>query len=181
MPGDPESFLVRPETPEDRITVDALYEAAFDSRVEAELVEVLRRDCAQHFALVAEREGRLVGHILFTPMLITESENEQKPLVEGLGLGPMAVLPEDQNQGVGSRLVEEGLTACRSRGAAFVIVLGHPEYYPRFGFEPASRHAIRSQWAGVPDDAFLIQVFEPASMPPEGGVARYRDEFERAV
>ncbi len=173
--------LIRSESVEDHAAVDGLYEAAFESRVEAELVSLLRRDCAEHFALVAVEDEGVVGHILFTPMLITEGEDAEFALAKGLGLGPMAVLPELQNRGIGSRLVKAGLEICEQREASFVMVLGHPEYYPRFGFETASRRRIRCQWAGVPDEAFMIRVLAPEAMPPRGGVARYRDEFDQAL
>ena len=92
----------------------------------------------------------------------------------------MAVLPSLQRQGIGSRLVVEGLARLRSAGCPFVVVLGHHEYYPRFGFEPASRYGVRCQWEDVPDEAFMIMVTEEGAIPAEGGVIRYREEFDEA-
>ena len=92
----------------------------------------------------------------------------------------MAVLPERQRQGIGSELVETGLAELRERDCPFVIVLGHPEYYPRFGFEPASRHGIKCEWE-VPDEAFMILVLDEVRMPEAGGRARYRAEFSEAM
>lgn len=177
----PESHAIRPEESMDHAAVDALYEVAFESRVEADLVALLRRDCSEHFALVALSRDLVVGHILFTPMLISESTESEVSLADGLGLGPMAVRPEFQNQGIGSRLAQAGLEMCERRGANFVAVLGHPEYYPRFGFERASLHGLRCEWDGVPDEAFLVKIFRPAALPAEGGVARYHEEFGRAI
>ena len=95
----------------------------------------------------------------------------------GMGLAPMAVLPYRQRQGIGSRLVRHGLDILRTRRCPFVVVVGHPDYYPRFGFERASTRGVRCQWEGVPDEAFMIAVLDPAIALPRPGMARYRDEF----
>ena len=94
-----------------------------------------------------------------------------------MGLAPMAVRPDRQGQGVGSALVRHGLTLLEDRACPFVVVVGHPTFYPRFGFVPASRLAITSQWDGIPDEAFMIRVLRDEVMRHAGGVARYRDEF----
>jgi putative acetyltransferase len=93
----------------------------------------------------------------------------------------MAVLQDYQRQGIGSKLLEKGLEILREQGCPFVIVLGHPEFYPRFGFEPASWHGLSSQWEGVPDEAFMIIVMNPTILDGIVGVARYRDEFNEAM
>ena len=98
-----------------------------------------------------------------------------------MGLAPMAVLPDYQHQGIGSQLVTSGLEILRQRNCPYVVVLGHPEYYPRFGFVPASRHGIVCQWEGVPDGAFMVLIFDEAIMSGVSGVVRYRDEFEEAL
>lgn len=92
----------------------------------------------------------------------------------------MAVLPERQRQGIGSELVRAGLAELRERDCAFVIVLGHPEYYPRFGFVPASKHGIGCEWE-VPGEAFMILVFDETRLPEAGGWACYRPEFSEAM
>jgi putative acetyltransferase len=97
-----------------------------------------------------------------------------------MGLAPVAVLPERQNQGIGSALVTAGLAIIRGSSCPFVIVLGHPDYYPRFGFEPAAGHGIRCQW-DVPDEAFMILVLEEEAMRGASGPARYRPEWDAAV
>ncbi|MCG8431178.1 MAG: GNAT family N-acetyltransferase, partial [Candidatus Omnitrophica bacterium] len=81
----------------------------------------------------------------------------------------------------GSLLVRQGLQYLQQSGSPFVIVLGHPEYYPRFGFEPASRYKLKSQWENVPDEAFMVVVFDRGVLPEEGGIARYRAEFDEAM
>jgi putative acetyltransferase len=170
-------IAIRPEEPRDYAAVHALNLAAFEGGPEAELVDVLRRACPASISLVAEDTGSLVGHILFTPVVLEGSKGS----VEGMGLAPMAVLPERQNQGIGTSLVRRGLERVRDRSCPFVVVLGHPEYYPRFGFELASRHGLESQWAGVPEEAFLVRILRPDAMPEGGGVVMYRAEFDTAT
>ncbi len=168
---------IRPEEPKDHDAVHAINLAAFEGGPEAELVDSLRASCHDHLSLVAEEEGKIVGHILFTPVII---ENRAGG-VGGMGLAPMAVLPDCQRSGVGTLLVRRGLELLRNRSCPFVVVLGHPRYYPRFGFERASSYGLQSQWAGVPDEAFMVQVFEPGVLPEGGGIARYRNEFDAAM
>jgi putative acetyltransferase len=98
--------------------------------------------------------------------------------VRGYGLAPMAVRPGWQPRGIGSALITEGTRRLREAGASYVIVLGHPEYYPRFGFERASQHGVRCQWPGVADEAFMLLVLDAAVAPRLAGVARYRPEFD---
>ncbi len=98
-----------------------------------------------------------------------------------MGLAPMAVLPERQRQGIGYRLVEAGLRILRKQDCPFVIFLGHPGFYPRFGFVPASQYGLTCQWEGVPDAVVMVLVFDEAAMAGVTGVARYRDEFGAAM
>jgi len=128
---------------------------------------------------VAEGNGRVVGQILFTPALITTDDATR---LTGMGLAPVAVTPDLQGQGIGSRLVTEGLAILNRQHCPFVIVLGHPGYYPRFGFVPAEHYGIRCQWPDVPPEAFMILVLDQEAMRQvSGGVASYRDEFNQAV
>lgn len=165
-------LTIRKEQPKDIDAIRQVNEEAFGQPQEAALVDTLRESCEVFLSLVAELDGKIVGHILFTPVLI-ETDGEG---IEGMGLAPMAVLPEHQRQGVGSMLVTEGLTQLENKGYPFVIVLGHPHYYPRFGFEPASQRDIRSVW-NVPDEAFMIVVFDEMRLSGVSGIARYRPEF----
>lgn len=168
---------IREEPPGNAADIRLVNEKAFGGSTEADIVDALRRSCPERVSLVAAADNKIVGHILFSPVTI-ESEGKE---IRGMGLAPMAILPEYQRQGIGSRLVEAGLAALRDCSCPFVIVLGHPEYYPRFGFEPASRHGITCQWEGVPDDAFMILVLDAAAMSGVSGVARYRAEFDAAM
>lgn len=168
-------MIIRLEQPGDGPQVRRINELAFGQPAEADLVDRLRHACGDSVSLVAEDES-VVGHILFTPVTIG---NEGRRVV-GMGLAPMAVLPERQRQGIGSQLVMRGLEILRDRRCPFVVVVGHAEYYPRFGFEPCSRHRLASQWEGVPDDAFMVAVLDPRAMAGVAGVAKYRDEFSDA-
>ena len=165
-------ITIRPETSEDAARVRYINELAFGQPGEADLVDKLRQACADAVSLVAEDDA-VVGHILFTPVVV-ESAGRR---VLGMGLAPMAVLPDRQRQGIGSQLVRQGLQNLRERGCPFVVVVGHPEYYPRFGFERASMHNLTSEWEGVPDDAFMVLILDARAMTGVSGVATYRREF----
>jgi putative acetyltransferase len=140
------------------------------------LVDRIRAGCAEAVSLVAVAEGRVVGHIFFSPVTIESGERR----IAGMGLAPMAVLPEYQRRGVGSRLANAGLEEIERAGHPFVIVLGHPEYYPRFGFVRASRYGVSSEY-DAPDEAFMIRIFATEALARVRGVARYRPEFADTV
>lgn len=164
--------VIRRETPGDAEQVRIVHERAFGHALEADLVDRLRRACPDALSLVADDRG-IVGHILFTPVTIEGAGGA----LTGMGLAPMAVLPYRQRQGIGSQLVRHGLDALRARGCPFVVVVGHPAYYPRFGFERASSHGVSCQWEGVADEAFMLAVLDAGVMRTVSGTARYRDEF----
>jgi putative acetyltransferase len=151
-------------------------ERAFGQPAEASLVDRLRDNCPTALSLVADDNG-IVGHILFTPVIVEAPDRK----VVGMGLAPMAVEPAWQRQGIGTALVTHGLAALRERECPFVVVVGHPEYYPRFGFEPASAHLLRSQWDGIRDEAFMVLVLDTRAMDGVSGIARYRSEFDEAT
>lgn len=167
---------IRAELAQDVSQVRTLNEQAFGRSVEADVVDRLREACADYLALVADDE-RVVGQIVFTPAVV---EGPERPVV-GMGLAPLAVVPDRQRQGIGSALMERGLEILRERGCPFVIVVGHPEYYPRFGFERASVHSLTSQWEGVPDEAFMVLILDAAVMEGVSGVAKFRYEWDEAV
>ena len=162
---------VRPEHPDDAPAVRGLLEAAFGRPDEADLVDALRRE-AGFIGLVAERDGAVVGHIAFSPMTL-----DARPGLRGLGLAPMAVLPEHQRAGVGSALVRGGLARCRRAGADAVFVLGHPAYYPRFGFTPAADRGLASVY-DAPREAFRVLELRAGALDGATGLVRYHAAFD---
>lgn len=165
---------VRSEGPLDAAAVREVNEQAFGSPVEARIVESLRAasDC---ISLVATRNGRVIGHILFTPVSLDPPVGFRVA-----GLGPMAVRPEDQRAGVGGQLIRAGLEACRQRGYAAVVVVGHPAYYPRFGFEPAHTRGLTLRDFDVPEDVFMVVELEAGVRERLKGAVRYSSEFAEA-
>jgi putative acetyltransferase len=162
---------VRPEAEVDRAAIRAVNEAAFETAAEANLVEALRASGVSLVSVVAEARGEIIGHILFSPVTLNEHAN-----LNLMGLGPMAVVPDRQRKGVGSALVRQGLVFCKDLGARAVVVVGHPEYYPRFGFAPASRYALRCEY-DVPEDVFMVAELEAGALNGASGVVRYHDAF----
>jgi putative acetyltransferase len=168
---------IRFEKPEDLAFIRSVNEQAFDSLAEAKLVDKLRLTCSEHLSLVADDNSSIVGHIMFTPVLVTGVKQK----AQGMGLAPMAVLPSRQRQGTGTMLAKYSLQILREKKCPFVIVLGHPDYYPRFGFLPAFRFNIRSQWEGIPDNAFMVLFMDDNAKKNVSGVATFRDEFNDAL
>jgi putative acetyltransferase len=162
---------VRPERAEDGAAVRAVHRAAFPTDTEARLVDRLRARGQARVSLVAEADGGVVGHILFSPVSVLTPSGP----CQGLGLAPLAVLPPHQRRGIGSALVREGLAACRREGCGFVVVLGHPGYYPRFGFRRASAVGLGNEYGA--DEAFMVLELQPGSLPAGGGLVRYGPEF----
>ena len=169
-------ITIRPETPADAGRVRYVNERAFGTPAEADLVERLRQSGTDWLSLVAEDDA-VVGHILFTPVIVEGARRR----VLGMGLAPMAVAPDRQRQCIGSRLVMQGLQILRERSCPFVVVVGHPEYYPRFGFERASLHHLASEWEGLADDAFMVLILDADAMAGVSGVAKYRSEFHEVA
>ena len=181
-------IVVREEWPAAAGDVHRVVTAAFGQPAEADLVNRLRGRPGV-FALVAMAQGEMVGHIMFSPVTVRASSMDapvpSHPGAVGalcaLGLAPMAVAPSWQRRGIGSRLVCAGLDACRARGAELVVVLGHPEYYPRFGFAPAAALGLTCTWP-VPPEAFMAVELRPgAPAAPRSRGARlveYLPEFD---
>lgn len=166
---------IRQENPDDETAIRRVNEAAFCETVEADIVDALRPLCNTFISFVALEGGAVVGHLLFTEATIDGTD------ASGMGLAPIAVAPSGQGRGIGTLLIRHGLNYLKQYGCPYVIVLGHPEYYPRFGFERASRYKIKSQWENVPDEAFMILVFKQEALPQNGGIARYREELGEAI
>ena len=168
---------IREEKSGDERQIRVVNQQAFGQNGEADIVDKLRQTCPNLISLVAVLEELIVGHILFSPVTVQTKER----IITGMGLAPMAVLPDFQRQGMGSRLVKAGLDVVERAHFPFIIVLGHPTYYPRFGFVPASQYGIKSEYENVPDDAFMILVFEKAALDGVSGVAKYRPEFGSSI
>lgn len=168
---------IREEKAKDLHLIRSINEQAFGQPAEANVVDKLRETCPGLLSLVAILDGQVAGHVLFSPAVIDGHGSS----VQGMGLAPLAVLPEFQNRGVGSELTRTGLRMLQEQGCPFVIVLGHADYYPRFGFEKASRYNLVSQWEGIPDEAFMILILNRVTMQGNSGVARYREEFNEAM
>ncbi|MFQ5349320.1 MAG: GNAT family N-acetyltransferase [Thermoanaerobaculia bacterium] len=164
--------VIRPERSADAARIRAVNLSAFEGPEEADIVDRLRAAGVTQLSLVAEIGEELVGHILFSEVTVGEGE-----AAKGMGLAPMAVLPAYQRCGVGSALVRRGVEILRAQRCPFVVVLGHPSYYPRFGFVPATRHGLRSEYDGVPDEAFMVLELAPGGLDGVTGVVRYRPEF----
>lgn len=156
--------MIRAAQPGDRAGIRAVHVAAFPGPDEARVVDLLIDRGRTQVSLVAEIAGTIAGHILFTPVDTAGAA--------GTGLAPVAVLPAFQQRGIGSALINAGLAACRAAGIAYAVVLGDPRYYTRFGFEPAARFGLDSEYhAG---DAFMALALTGA-VPR--GLARYASEF----
>jgi putative acetyltransferase len=154
---------VRPQRrPDDLEAIRLVNRAAFDGERETSAFDEFRANRDDIISLVATDAETVVGHVLFSPVTLKRANR----MVPGMGLGQLAVLPGYQRQGIGSRLAEIGLEKLRAADCPFVIVVGHAGYYPRFGFEIASRHGIECQWKGIPDENFMV-VFLDADRQPE--------------
>jgi putative acetyltransferase len=148
-------------------------ELAFGGPIEADIVDALRANGNAHISLVAEVDGRVAGHVLFSPFYVDSPEGT----VTSIALGPVAVLPSVQGQGIGSALIEAGLAECRALGYGCVFVLGHRTYYPRFGFRPARQHGVIYEDGR---DSFMVLALTPGALDGFSGTARYGPEFDVA-
>lgn len=171
-PEPPPKPILRPERTADAEAIDRLLRAAFEWLDEAAIVERLRSRADGYLALVAEVEAQVVGHIAFSPMTM----EPDRPELSAFGLAPLAVLPEFQGQGIGSRLSKAGLAACRAAGAQAVFVLGHPDYYARFGFAPALDRGITSVYDAP--KAFMVLELEAGALEGVTGLACYHPALE---
>lgn len=169
-------MIIREETADDVSGIRVVNKAAFETDGEADIVDLLRKKDKFILSLVAEIEGQIVGHILFTPASI----NYKDKSFDVAGLAPMAVLPKFQKRGVGKALVNKGLELLHDTVYNAVIVLGHPEYYPKFGFEPASKYSIIYELE-VPDEAFLVLELKEDALKNVNGLAKYQPEFNELV
>jgi len=157
------NVIVRAENTGDageRSAIRSINEGAFGCQDEADLVDKLRKEGLVLVSLVAETQERIVGHILFSRMSIETTGGS----VSAAALAPMAVLPEHQRRGIGGQLIRHGLNLLRGRGEQIIIVVGHPDYYPRFGFSSEKARSLESPF---PRQAFMAMELSPGAL---GGV-----------
>ena len=162
--------VVREEQPDDAPRVRKLNEAAFGRRDEADLIDDLWHEGVVLLSLVSELDSKVIGHILFSRMTV---ETDEGPLA-AVSLAPMAVLPELQGRGVGSQLVRRGLDTLREQGERIVLVLGHQEYYPRFGFTPGKARDLASPF---PPEAFMALELVEGALAGIRGTVKYPAAF----
>ncbi len=165
-------LIIRDEIDGDINSIYRVNQQAFETNAEAELVNLLRASGKAVISLVAVFDAEIVGHILFSPMSI------EPPSVNwnALGLAPVGVLAEFQFQGIGKALVKRGLERCRDLGAELVFVLGHPTYYPKFGFLKASLFGFTNEYQA--DEAFMVKELKPDILEKYEGLVKYAAEFK---
>lgn len=166
-------MIIRTERPGDEAAIAAIHRAAFGGPTEAELVDALRRTVQPLVSLVAMEQEEMVGHILFSPVTLTGHAGLQI-----MGLAPVGVRPQRQRRGIGSALLREGIEACTRLGFGAVVVLGHADYYPRFGFRPAAEFGIGCQY-DVPPEAFMALPLAPGYLDGRPGTIIYSAPFQQ--
>ena len=169
-------LTIRRETPEDIDSIRYVNEQAFGQKGEAELIDKLRKRDVVTLSLVAVQNKQIMGHILFSPVTV-ESEGSR---FEAISLAPMAVLPAYQRKGIGSQLVQVGLKECYQLGHEVVVVVGHPDYYPRFGFVPAKTKGIDCEF-GVPNEAWMVLELREGALAGRKGTVKFQPEFHEAM
>ena len=167
-------MIIRKEKSEDLQRIYEINEQAFKQKTESELIRKIRasKNFIPKLSLVAVKNGRIVGHILFSKIKI-KGEKEYESLI----LAPIAVLPELQKQGIGRKLITEGLKKARELGFSSIIVLGHKDYYPKFGFEKASKWKIKCSF-DVPDEAFMAIELNSGALKGKSGIIEFPKEFQ---
>ena len=171
-------MIIRAERKEDIEDIHLVNRLAFGQEDEAVLVERIRESSGfiPELSLVAVKDSQVIGHILFSQIQVeTDAEN-----VTVLSLAPMAVLPEFQNAGIGSQLVKAGLKKCQELDYTIIVVIGHPEYYPRFGFIPARKKGLIPPFS-VPNEAFLVCELVPDALEGIEGKIKYPPEFDEMI
>lgn len=168
-----ESVSIRSEKPSDRAEVKALVSAAFERSDESDLIEALDGEHGV-ISLVAQKDGTLLGHLLFSPVTVTDSAGIER---REIALGPIAVRPTQQGNGVGTALIEGGLRQCREAGWSLVFVLGDPRFYQRFGWQVAAQHRIGCRWDQSGRN-FQVLELEPEALSGCQGEVSYHQAFD---
>ena len=171
-PGNVGRMIVRPERASDRPAVRHVHATAFTTPDEADLVDALRALARPLVSLVAEADGVVVGHVMFSPVALPAHRE-----LRLMGLAPLAVVPARQRSGIGSALTRAGLERCRDLDVGAVVVLGHPDYYPRFGFTRADAFGIGCQFE-APPAAWMLLELVPGYLDGAGGTARWHAAFD---
>lgn len=164
---------IRPEIGADMAQIHEVNRLAFGREDEARLVDALRERGAVICSLVADLDGLIVGHVLFSPATLDDDGRSATVAA----LGPVAVLPARRRQGVGDALIRAGLEICRDEGFPVAVVLGHSTYYPRFGFRPSRPLGIRWEH-DAPEEAFMVMELVPGALDGRRGIIRYQPEFD---
>ena len=164
-------MLIRAEEQRDWAAVHAVNVSAFETPTEANLVDALREQAQPLVSLIAEDNGVIVGHIMFSPVSLAGHLE-----LRIMGLAPMAIAPEQQRKGIGSALVRAGLERCKQLGFGAVVVLGHPAYYPRFGFSSSARFGIGCEY-DVPEEVFMVAELEAGFLDGATGKVKYHAAF----
>ena len=165
---------IRSERPEDSVAIQEVHTRAFDGPAEAKLVRLITERKKALIALVALSDAAVVGHILFSRVTVANAPQDFK----AVGLAPVAVLPEFQNQGIGSQLIREGLKCCKHAGYNAVVLLGDPNYYSRFGFTRAADAGLDNEY-GVYEE-FMVLPLRGGTLDGVSGMVKYLPEFAEA-
>ena len=163
---------IRKEKASDKGKIWKVNAEAFETKAEANLINALRDSGISFISLVAEEDEEIVGHILFTSVELIGGDSALRLM----GLGPMAVLPKLQKKGTGSQLVKTGIKNCLTQGYDAIVVLGHPEYYPKFGFVPSVKYGIKSEYDAL-DGAFMVLELKESSLKDRNGIIKYHAAF----
>ncbi|GMG85760.1 GNAT family N-acetyltransferase [Biformimicrobium ophioploci] len=171
MSGEPDDVEIRQQQADDRHGIFHVNQAAFGRDFEGRLVERVLAEARPVVSLVAATPDEIVGHILFSPVMLPGYAD-----LKLLALGPMSVMPSRQRSGIGAKLIERGLAECHRQGADGVVVLGYPEYYPRFGFAPAASFGLGCEFE-CPPEAFMALELLPGALAGKSGDVRYHPAF----
>jgi putative acetyltransferase len=169
-------LTVRSERPEDEAEIRHINDEAFGRDVEGKIIDKLRSQGTLTISLVALDDGRIAGYIAFSPAETVPDNLTIRAIV----LGPIAVLPDFQRKGIGWELIESGLEKCRELGYDIVVLVGHPDYYPRFGFVPASRMGIECEFE-APDEAWMLLELREGALAGRRGKVFFQPAFREAI